>query len=561
MHESFQGELMPSPDNAQNTRQLLVFCDGTNNTLTGGSQDTNVLRLVAHVCKSAPSTQPAPTVYYDPGVGSASDMPSIGGGEAILRKWNRIKGLALGTGVYENIEQALIFIAQRHQNGDQVFLFGFSRGAFTARAISGIINLFGLPVAHMAHLIPVMIQHYFLEPERRDKAVTDQLQQIAQCRLIDIQFIGVWDTVESVGLPLVGRKISNTSSLAGKCFVHVRQVLALDEYRFAFKPRLYDEAGTTFVTKSGAAGTLLQVWFPGSHCDVGGGNPRTDGKPDFSDETYAWLLNEAIHCGLWAHPISTPFNDPVAQPAQVHSELYNTPWWALAGMQVREEVGLAFVVDTPTAARVSPPMNYPQDTQWASHRPLQPMGVAIVLAVIGWLLMNYCLAPTTDSFWSYLTKLSLDTAFQVPAFVHWQWIGWLHPASAWPASPGASPHWSLTWETLLFIPSIGYIIACLSGSAFAKAAGLQVPGNQVRRILQWLGMAPLAWLLADLSENALTALVLAMHSSGNIWPILVLGITCLMSLAATLKYAALAGVVALWVLGWTTPRQGAAQAK
>jgi hypothetical protein len=552
---------MPSPDNAQTTRQLLVFCDGTNNTLTGGRQDTNVLRLVAHVCNSAPTTQAQPTVYYDPGVGSASGMPSIGVGEAILRKLTRIKGLALGTGVYENIEQALVFIAQRHQNDDQVFLFGFSRGAFTARAISGIINLFGLPAAHMAHLIPVMIQHYFLEPDRRDKAVTEQLQQIAQCRLIDIQFIGVWDTVESVGLPLVGRKISNTSSLAGKCFVHVRQALALDEYRFAFKPRLYDEAGGTFVTKSGAAGTLLQVWFPGSHCDVGGGNERTGGQPDRSDETYTWLLNEAIHCGLRASPILTPLNDPEVQAAQVHSELYNTPWWALAGMQVREEVGVALATGTSTAVQVSPPINFPQETQWASHRSLQPMGFAIVLALIGWLLMDYCLGPATDSLWSYLTKLSLDTVIQVPAFVHWQWTGWMHPASAWHASSGTSPHWALVWETLLFIPSIGYLIACLSGAAFAKAAGLQVPGNRVRPILQWLGMTPLAWLLADLSENALTALVLVMHSNGNIWPILVLAFTCLMSLAATLKYAALAGVVALWVLGWTTPRQSAALAK
>lgn len=551
---------MPSPDNAQNTRQLLVFCDGTNNTLTGGRQDTNVLRLVEHICKSDLAGQPAPTIYYDPGVGSASGMPSIGVGEAILRKLTRIKGLALGTGVYENIEQALVFIAQRYQNDDQVFLFGFSRGAFTARAISGIINLFGLPAAHMAHLIPVMIQHYFLEPERRDNAVTEQLQHIAQCRLIDIQFVGVWDTVESVGLPLVGRKISNTSSLAGKCFVHVRQALALDEYRFAFKPRLYDEAGSTFVTKSGAAGTLLQVWFPGSHCDVGGGNERADGQPDRSDETYTWLFHEAIRCGLRAQPILTPLKDPGAQPAQVHSELYNTPWWALAGMQVREEVGLAATGGGPTAAQVNPPLSAPQDTQWASHRPLQPMGVAIVLVVIGWLLMDYSLAPTTDTFWNYLTKLSLNSVFQVPAFVHWQWTGWMHPATAWPVSPGASPHWSLTWDTLLFIPSIGYLIACLSGAAFAKAAGLQVPGNRVRRILQWLGMAPLAWLLADLSENALTAILLAMHSSGNVWSIVLLGIACLMSIAATLKYAALAGVVALWVLGWTTPRQGAALA-
>jgi hypothetical protein len=555
---------MPSSDNAQTTRQLLVFCDGTNNTLTGGRQDTNVLRLVEHICSSALAAQPAPTVYYDPGVGSASNMPSIGGGEAILRKLNRIKGLALGTGVYENIEQALIFIAQHHQGDDQVFLFGFSRGAFTSRAVSGIINLFGLPAAHMVHLLPVMIQHYFLEPDRRNKAVTDQLQQIAQCRLIDIQFVGVWDTVESVGLPLIGRKISNTSSLAGKCFVHVRQALALDEYRFTFKPRLYDEAGGTFVTKSGAAGTLLQVWFPGSHCDVGGGNERTNGQPDRSDEAYAWMLNEAIHCGLRSLPVVTPVIDPAAQPALVHSELYSTPWWALAGMQVRAEVGFAAIGGGgggTTAAQVNPPLNFPQDTQWASHRSLQPMGVAILLAAMGWLLMDYCLAPTTDTFWNYLAKLSLDTVFQVPAFVHWQWTGWMHPATAWHTSSGASPLWALAWDTLLFIPSIGYLIARVSSAAFATAAGLQVHGNPVRSMLQWLGMAPLAWLLADLAENALTALLLVMHSSGNVWSIVLLGIACLMSLAATLKYAALAGVVALWVLSWTTPRQGAALAK
>ncbi|GJI88988.1 hypothetical protein RugamoR1_21510 [Rugamonas sp. R1(2021)] len=117
--------------NQKHARQLIVCCDGTNNTLTAGVNDTNVVKLL-NILTPATHDQ---KLYYDPGVGV---------GQALRRTLTRIEGLASGRGIYENIANAYKFLVQEYRDGDEIFLFGFSRGAFTVRAVAGMANLFGL---------------------------------------------------------------------------------------------------------------------------------------------------------------------------------------------------------------------------------------------------------------------------------------------------------------------------------------------------------------------------------------------------------------------------------
>jgi uncharacterized protein (DUF2235 family) len=231
----------PAADNSG--RQLLVFCDGTNNTLNGGQGDTNVLKL-AEGLKLGNSNDPQQLIWYDPGVGAAVNLP-----EATLRNQfkgylQRLWGLAFGDGVYENIAQAIGFLSRNFQPGDQIYLFGFSRGAFTARAVGGVINQYGLPQPQHLHLLPLLIQRYFSAANsgtERDRKIVAQAQLLTDAIKPFIHFVGVWDTVDEVGFPIPGltRRIRNSTTLADKCFVHVRHVVALDEHRRLFRPRLY----------------------------------------------------------------------------------------------------------------------------------------------------------------------------------------------------------------------------------------------------------------------------------------------------------------------------------
>ena len=114
-------------------RQLIVCCDGTNNNLTGRRNDTNVTQLCELL---APDLQNQ-LLYYDPGVGNSGTFPGATWTEQIQQKWERISSLAFGSGIYENIAEAYRFLMLNWREGDAIFLFGFSRGAFTSRALGG----------------------------------------------------------------------------------------------------------------------------------------------------------------------------------------------------------------------------------------------------------------------------------------------------------------------------------------------------------------------------------------------------------------------------------------
>jgi hypothetical protein len=333
-------------------RQLIVCCDGTNNTLTAGSHDTNVVRLM-NMLRPGEKNQ---KLYYDPGVGTADQLPSTGMGDRVSRKLERLRGLASGGGIYENIGSAYRFLAENYRDGDQIFLFGFSRGAFTARAVAGMVNRCGLLQLHNMELLDTLIAAYFSPAnddevpagKRAQRNVIDDIgSHFAAHRTVALHFIGVFDTVESVGLPGFRRKFTSDGMASTKAYVHVRQALSLDEMRWSFTPRVYWENDYDQTDSNGTRRSLKQRWFRGVHADIGGGypedtvsatgqaappNPQAPRETLLSNQALHWMIDEAQGCGLRIDPDYAPQR---AGLPVLHNEAIASPWWAVAGMVPR----------------------------------------------------------------------------------------------------------------------------------------------------------------------------------------------------------------------------------
>jgi len=326
-------------------RSLIVCCDGTGNIWRPGSEKTNVAKLFAALEKSDRQI-----AYYDPGVGTP-DGALEGDEDGGLSKRDiarRVGGLAWGDGVWENVAQGYEFLMDNYRSGDRIYLFGFSRGAFTVRAVSGMLHLFGLLQPHHKNLIPSLLRVYRSQEKKKKngkmsarQATADEFknQFAVQFRnnihgipeddpfLVPIHFIGVWDTVESVGVAeFLGGKISSEPTVKPE-FKHVRHALALDEIRWPFKPREYIETnlppGTTF----------KQVWFRGAHSDVGGSYKDDQG---LSNTTWHWMVREAFDKGLRLPTEVLEKQHPTNPSGVLHSEVTSNPLWLLTGVFQRQ---------------------------------------------------------------------------------------------------------------------------------------------------------------------------------------------------------------------------------
>ena len=344
-------------------RQIVICCDGTSNTLSAGVRDTNVVRLVEMLSDPVSRDPGAPEqiIYYDPGVGVPVGLPPTGVTGVIVEPLRRSLGLALGRGIYENIGEAYLFLSREYGRyaaegeltGDQIYIFGFSRGAFTARCVAGMVSLFGLIRAEHEHLLPTLLNVYFASPNPSfrvrmasklrkrvlGRSPTLEREEIAeQVRDLfttsagagaEVHFLGVWDTVQAVGVPGLRRKISSTTSLATKRIWHVRHALSIDEHRYQFLPRYF--SGPLHDGQ-----TLRQRWFRGVHSDIGGGR-----RTRLADATFAWMVHEAKERGL-ANTGDPDHRSPRAQQAWpepdrvLGDQLYVTPWWSVTGMAVRD---------------------------------------------------------------------------------------------------------------------------------------------------------------------------------------------------------------------------------
>ena len=576
-------------------RQLIICCDGTNNNLTGRRNDTNVTQLCELLAPEAQGQR----LYYDPGVGNPGELPGASWADRLGRRFERLHGLVFGKGIYENIAEAYRFIMRNWQPGDEIFLFGFSRGAFTARSVGGLVTQFGILRPDMDGLIPTLLHTYFSNRKKgkneyeRIRAQIRALYSIDAARDAPVWFVGVWDTVASVGAPLLSREITASPTIVGKNFKHVRQALSLDEYRRNFRPRPYlIEAGYDYARHGQSIG---QQWFSGAHCDVGGG--YSNAGAGLSQQALFWMVQEAAGCGLRLRPEvlnATGQADPalVAQYLDrqsarkslrrklAHSETYDAPLWALGGQVVRDPHDsqdslrpVAPPVESPTVAANG--LAFPTDTVWRQSRLLRPVHaksrrsdasawnylthpasmvlLATLAAVIFWFATGaLLLGPkviTGDNVWAQTVSMfgRLPQIFNANRdFAGWQ-LAWMNHGSLPTQSLGAVVH---PVRALLmdfgFIAAYSYLLAFGVSWAFARIARLRRVAMARNRMLNILGMAACVAVLADLAENVLgLALLLAYPNAYLPGLEVVLGLC--MTAAALAKWAGLAGSVVLVV--------------
>ena len=264
--------------------RLVLCCDGTWNTADQEKQGrpcpTNVIKLAYRVAKR-PAGMPQ-VVHYDQGVGTGNTI-------------DRITGGAFGGGLVGNILDAYRFLIANYHPGDEIFLFGFSRGAFTARSVAGMIRKCGIVKRTSVDRYVPALDLYRADDVHPDDAPARAFRAAHACDGVEsptVRFIGVWDTVGSLGIPLRGlrgltqRKHVFHDTQLSKTVVTARHALAIDERRAPFAPTIWDEDKPHPDT--------VQMWFAGAHSDVGGGYA----EPGLSDIALEWMLGEAVAAGL-----------------------------------------------------------------------------------------------------------------------------------------------------------------------------------------------------------------------------------------------------------------------
>jgi Uncharacterized conserved protein len=279
---------------------IIVCCDGTWNTPDamedGLPSPTNVVKLynaLAHV----DTTGQEQKFYYHPGVGTNGT-------------WiNRALGGGTGKGLSLNIMSAYNWLARNYREGDRIWLFGFSRGAYTVRSLGGMISMCGLldlskftgrPKDAWDEVQKIFDAYREEKPGRIRASARHAFHHTRAgeppAGRTPIHFIGVWDTVGSLGIPddmallnllddPENHRFHNTT--LGPVVRHARHAVALDEFRQSFLPTLWEKP-------EGWDGTLRQVWFPGAHGDVGGGYSQCG----LSDGALYWMMQEAEAEGL-----------------------------------------------------------------------------------------------------------------------------------------------------------------------------------------------------------------------------------------------------------------------
>jgi uncharacterized protein (DUF2235 family) len=292
-------------------KNIVICADGTGNTF--GAQVSNVSRLVQLIDLDNPERQVA---FYDQGIGT--DPRYVNAVKAYkdrkqaqrraltildppFRAWwvpSRIVrgvGLAIGYGLRRNVRELYTALAGCYEDGDRIYLFGFSRGAFTVRVLAGLLFRCGLLPKSSAAFEDRFEQAYDLfTPHLQDFDAVSLFKRDQQVRIPRVYFLGIWDTVKSYG----GIWPQSLPHLRHNPIVDkVRHALALDEQRSWFLPTSWGGIDSDRPVDDSAAfrdQDVLEIWFRGVHSDVGGG---------FDDDVAAriplrWMLNEAATAGL-----------------------------------------------------------------------------------------------------------------------------------------------------------------------------------------------------------------------------------------------------------------------
>lgn len=251
-------------------KNIVVCCDGTNSQF--GGVNTNVGQLFNALSPDSADQQ----ACYEPGVGTfGADFFSVN----IGRPLGKALGAAFGYGLTQNLENAYRHVVDRYVPGDRLFIFGFSRGAFTARSLASLVDRYGVLEATARDRVPALVKA-FLDDE---SAAPEHHGVLCRCAP---HFVGVWEMVGALGLLLRLRRFHNNRLSPG--VAHGVQALAIDEKRKRFEPTLWDTQAL------GPNQQVRQAWFVGVHSDVGGGYADRD----LADLSLRWMIEHAEAAGL-----------------------------------------------------------------------------------------------------------------------------------------------------------------------------------------------------------------------------------------------------------------------
>lgn len=276
-------------------KNVVICCDGTGNEVN--ENISNVLKLFRIAEKSDRQV-----VFYDPGVGTISS------GDAWARMRNgayRVFALATGHGIDANVLDAYRFLVDTFEEGDDVFLFGFSRGAYTIRVLAGFLRMVGLVERPQRNLCEYALTAYKKAARQDEFEIAWRFERVIATRRVPIRFIGVWDTVSSIFVPRPDRfhipSLQHLPYTKTNSYVRTfRHALAIDERRRMFRPDIWTDPQeyrpNPFSKGPAPMQDIRQVWFAGFHSDVGGGYPEEEsGLAKFPLQ---WMLDEARANGL-----------------------------------------------------------------------------------------------------------------------------------------------------------------------------------------------------------------------------------------------------------------------
>lgn len=303
-------------------RKRIVLC--TDGTWDNTANNTNVYKVFNALTTSADQVG-----FYDKGVGvDGTPIEQLIGG-------------AFGTGLFQKVKDGYTQVAHLYEQDDPIFLFGFSRGAYTARSIAGMIAICGLPTKDFdTKMVDLAFQAY-RNPDQRDGLLA-QLNQNYAMYNAKITMLGVWDTVGSLGIPAIFGGVDQLiygflDTNLHPDVLHAYQALAIDERRAEFPPTLW-------TSRPASGQTLEQIWFTGVHCDVGGGyadDPST--QTTLSDITLSWMMSRAWALGLETDPgFRTKYSRLDAKYAlDTLHESWNVLWGFPCLRSVPADAGLA----------------------------------------------------------------------------------------------------------------------------------------------------------------------------------------------------------------------------
>jgi len=361
-------------------KRIAIFCDGTWNN-ADAKFGTNVVKL-SQAMQFVTDEGLFQQLVYIPGVGT-------GRGTGGLAKWiDKLGGGAFGWGLTENIEQAYRALVFSHETGDEIYVFGFSRGAYTARSLAGLLRSSGLPPRSRVDRIPEAITRYRsrkpgTKPDdeasfkfRHDlnadivtgpsEADWRRENGLVEGKMINLAYVGVWDTVGALGLPgkffglakLFNQKYQFHDLSLSRSVRSARHAVAIDERRRNFPPALWDNIDTLNGEVAGPERPYRQDWFPGDHGSVGGGGDIVG----LSDDALVWIADGARAMGLrfesavvdWHRDQRNPLA-PLSNSSQPGNNLFRN----LAGLLKKDRKGPTQIATVAEAAR----------TRWKTAKP------------------------------------------------------------------------------------------------------------------------------------------------------------------------------------------------